>query len=330
MGRTNWVKGIAGDGGGYTPVRATVLGGTGGVWRVLDEHGEMREASMRGRLKRTGKEGGDEPLKLAVGDDVTVEADERGGAWVIAEILPRRSRLARRAPGGAFGERVVVANLDQVVIVFAAARPEPHPRMLDRFLVIAAANDIPARIVINKIDLASPDEVLARFADYQRAGYPLHLTSATARIGLDTLAAALHGRMTAISGPSGAGKSSLLNAIYPGFNLRVGEISSSVNKGRHTTVGASMHPLPPPESGFVVDTPGLREVGMWNVEPGELGRCFLEFRQFIDDCRFRDCRHRAEPDCAVRAAVAAGEIGAERYDSYLRLLEELEGSSPAW
>jgi ribosome biogenesis GTPase / thiamine phosphate phosphatase len=325
------VKERADDEGESLPVKATVLGGTGGIWRVLDEHGETREASMRGRLKQTGKEGGDEPLKLAVGDEVVIEADERGGAsWVIAEILPRRSRLARRAPGGAYGERVVVANVDQVVIVFAAAQPEPHLRMLDRFLVIAAANDIPARIVINKIDLASPDEVFVRFANYQRAGYPLHLTSTLARVGLDKLAEALHGRVTAISGPSGTGKSSLLNAIYPGFNLRVGEISRSVNKGRHTTVGASMHPLPPPESGFVVDTPGLREVGVWNVEPGELGRCFVEFRPFIESCRFRDCLHRAEPDCAVRAAVALGDVGAERYDSYLRLLEELEAGAPAW
>ncbi|HEY9449851.1 MAG TPA: ribosome small subunit-dependent GTPase A [Gemmatimonadaceae bacterium] len=325
------MKETADDEGESLPVRATVLGGTGGIWRVLDERGETREASMRGRLKQTGKGGGDEPLKLAVGDEVVIEADERGGAsWVIAEILPRRSRLVRRAPGGAYGERVVVANVDQVVVVFAAAQPEPHPRMLDRFLVIAAANDIPARIVINKIDLASSDEVLVRFGNYQKAGYPLHLTSTVARIGLDKLAEALHGRVTAISGPSGAGKSSLLNAIYPGFNLRVGEISRSVNKGRHTTVGASMHPLPPPESGFVVDTPGLREVGVWNVEPGELGRCFVEFRPFIESCRFRDCHHRAEPDCAVREAVARGDVGAERYDSYLRLLEELEQGSPAW
>ena len=317
-------------------LKAAVLSGTGGVWRTLDEAGVTRDVSLRGRLKQAGKggggseEGGREALKLAVGDQVIIERTERGDAWAIAEILPRRSQLARKAPGTEFRERVVVANVDQVVIVFAAAQPEPHPRMLDRFLVIAAANDIPARVVINKIDLVSEDDVRARFAAYERAGYPLHLTSAATGAGLDELATALRGRETAISGPSGAGKSSLLNAIYPGFNLRVGEISRSVNKGRHTTVGASMHPLPDPAGGFVVDTPGLREVGIWELDPRELAGCFIEFRPHIERCRFADCLHRAEPGCAVRDAVAAGEVSADRYDSYLRLLEELERSARAW
>ncbi|HEY9480002.1 MAG TPA: ribosome small subunit-dependent GTPase A [Gemmatimonadaceae bacterium] len=319
-------------------MKAAVLSGTGGVWRTLDEAGVTRDVSLRGRLKQAGKggggggseEGGREALKLAVGDQVIIERTERGDAWAIAEILPRRSQLARKAPGTEFRERVVVANVDQVVIVFAAAQPEPHPRMLDRFLVIAAANDIPARVVINKIDLVSEDDVRARFAAYERAGYPLHLTSAATGAGLDELATALRGRETAISGPSGAGKSSLLNAIYPGFNLRVGEISRSVNKGRHTTVGASMHPLPDPDGGFVVDTPGLREVGIWELDPRELAGCFIEFRPHIERCRFADCLHRAEPGCAVRDAVAAGEVSADRYDSYLRLLEELERSARAW
>ena len=311
-------------------LRAAVLSGTGGVWRTLDENGVTREVSMRGRLKQVGKGSGSDALKLAVGDEVVIEPAERGDAWAIAEILPRRSRLVRRAPGTEFRERVVVANVDQVVIVFAAAQPEPHPRMLDRFLVIAAANDIPARVVINKSDLVAEDDVRARFSAYERAGYPLHLTSATTGAGLDALASALHGRETAISGPSGAGKSSLLNAIYPGFNLRVGEISSSVNKGRHTTVGASMHPLPGPGGGFVVDTPGLREVGIWELDPRELASCFIEFRPHTENCRFSDCLHRAEPGCAVRDAVVANEVSADRYDSYLRLLEELERSARAW
>ncbi len=321
-------------------LKAAVLSGAGGVWRTLDEHGVMREVSMRGRLKMRGKggEGGGgegraderEALKLAVGDEVIIALAERGDAWAIEEILPRRSRLARRSPGTVYRERVVVANVDQVLVVFAAAQPEPHPRMLDRFLVIAAANDIPARVAINKIDLASEAAVRARFAVYERAGYPLHLTSTVTRAGLDELAAALHARSTAISGPSGVGKSSLLNAIYPGFDLRVGEISRSVNKGRHTTVGAAMLPLPAPDGGFVVDTPGLREVGIWELDPRELDECFIEFRTYIERCRFADCLHRAEPECAVREAVSMNLVSGDRYDSYLRLLEELERSARAW
>lgn len=300
--------------------RAVVLGGTGGVWRVRTDAGDTREVSLRGRLKKEGA------VKLAVGDEVVLEAGERGDEWAIREILPRRSKLARRAPSGAYGERIVAANIDQVVAVFAAAEPEPHERMLDRFLVIAAANDIGARIVINKVELV--DNAAARFAVYERAGYPVHYTSVKLGDGLSALHDVLAGRVSALSGPSGVGKSSLLNAMYHGLNIRVGEISRSVNKGRHTTVGAELHPLP--DGGYVVDTPGLREVGVWGVEPGELDRCFLEFRPLLGACRFGDCTHATEPGCAVRAAVRDGSISAARHDSYLKLRTEIEDGAPAW
>ncbi len=299
-------------------VRAHVLRSAGGGWRVLMESGEVREVSLRGRLKQA------EAIKLAVGDEVILERDSSGDALAIAEILPRRSRLARRAPGGAFGERVVAANVDQVVAVFAAVHPQPHPRMLDRFLVIAEANDIAARIVVNKVDLAGEAAVRAIFVDHERAGYPLHITSARTGAGLTELREALHGRTSALTGPSGVGKSSLLNAMYEGLDLRVGEVSSAVNKGRHTTVGADMHPLP--DGGFVLDTPGLREVGVWNLDPSDLDHCFPEFREYRGSCRFADCRHRAEPGCAIHAAVGAGEVSAARHESYLKLLVELQGA----
>ena len=302
------------------PTRAVVLSGTGGVWRVRTDAGETLEVSMRGRLKKEGA------VKLAVGDEVVLETEERGDQWAIREILPRRSRLARRAPSGAYGERIVAANIDQVVAVFAAAEPEPHERMLDRFLVIAAANDIGARIVINKVELS--DTAVARFAVYERAGYPVHYTSVKRGDGLSQLHDVLARRVSALSGPSGVGKSSLLNAMYRGLNLRVGEISRSVNKGRHTTVGAELHPLP--DGGYVVDTPGLREVGVWGLEPGELDQCFLEFRPLLGTCRFGDCTHSTEPGCAIRAAVKAGSIAAARHDSYLKLRTEIEEGAPAW
>ena len=296
-------------------MKAVVLRGAGGVWRARDGSGAEHDVSLRGRLKHG------ESLKLVVGDEVELERDARDGTWAIADILPRRSRLARRAPGGAYGERVVAANVDQVVVVFAAAHPAPNARMLDRFLVIAAANDVPARIVINKADLA-PDGARAIFASYADAGYPVHGTSVPQRAGLDALHDVLHGRVSALTGPSGVGKSSLLNAMYPGLSLRVGEISRSVDKGRHTTVAATMHPLP--DGGYVMDTPGLREVGVWNVAPRDLDRCFPEFRRFVAECRFRDCRHHDEPGCAVRSAVESGAVTSQRYDSYRRLRTELE------
>jgi ribosome biogenesis GTPase len=317
-----------------TLVRGVVLGGTGGVWQVRTEEGETVDAALRGRLKKSnaGKRADGslrrdtvaaaaETLKLAVGDDVQLERAERNDAWAIAEILPRRSRLARRAPGGGQGERVVAANVDQVVIVFAAAKPEPHPRMLDRFLVIAEGNRLAPRIIINKVDIVGEAVARERFAAYERIGYPVHYTAARGSIGLEPLRAMLADRRSVLTGPSGVGKSSLLNALFPGANLRVGAISESVNKGRHTTVGALMLPLPD-ASGYVIDTPGLREVGMWSLPAERLDDCFPELRARRDDCRFADCRHVAEPDCAVREAVNEGGITAERYDSYLRLLEE--------
>ena len=294
--------------------RGVVMRGTGGVWEVRTDDGALQEVSLRGRLKKGEVE------KLAVGDEVFLEEDARGGAWAIAEILPRRSRLARRAPGSAYGERVVVANIDQVVVVFSVAQPEPHVRMLDRFLVIAEANDIPARIVINKVDLADEASVRAHFAAYTAAGYQIHLTSVPRGQGLAELREALSRRVSALTGPSGVGKSSLINTLYPGLNLRVGEISASVNKGRHTTVGADLHPIP--GGGFVVDTPGLREVGVWGIDPAALDQCFPEFGTFIGECRFTDCSHLHEPGCAVRDAVDAGRVSRERWQSYAKLYEE--------
>ena len=307
-----------------TRFQGVVVNGTGGIWRVRTTEGEDLDASMRGRLKKEG----DEFLKLTVGDNVIVERESADGGWAISEILPRRSRLARRMPGSGRGERIVAANLDQVVVVFAAANPEPHVRMLDRFLVIAEGNDLDARVVINKIELVDRSATEERFHDYVRAGYPVHFTSVKQRIGLDELHAALAGRTSVLSGPSGVGKSSLMNSMYPGLNLRVGEISESVNKGRHTTVGAILHPLP--DAGYVVDTPGLREVGMWGMPSEHLDACFPELRQYLGSCRFGDCTHLIEPDCAVLAAVGRGDVSSERYDSYAKLRGELEETEKKW
>ncbi|MGH7669977.1 MAG: ribosome small subunit-dependent GTPase A [Gemmatimonadaceae bacterium] len=320
-----------------------VTQGTGGVWRVLADDGTVHEASLRGRLKKSDMgrraDGGirrdtiamaRDRVKLAVGDRVRLERDERGEALAIAEILPRRSRLARRAPGGAYGERVLAANVDQVVVVFAAAHPDPHLQMLDRFLVIAEANDLPAQIVVNKVDIVGTEAAHAGFDDYLRAGYPLHFTSAKRGEGLDVLRRALEGRTSVLTGPSGTGKSSIVNALFPGLDLRVGAISESVNKGRHTTVGASLHALPGEPGSFVVDTPGLREVGMWELPVERLDLCFPEIRGLRERCRFADCRHGVEPDCEVRAAVERGEVGVARYESYLKLADELASEKPVW
>lgn len=317
------------------PLQGIVASGTGGVYRVLADDGNVVEASMRGRLKKsdTGRRADGSirrdtvasestKLKLAVGDRVTLERDSGETAWAIASILPRTSRLARRAPGGGKGERVIAANIDQVIVMFAAAKPEPHPRMIDRFLVIAEANNLHARVIINKVELAGPD-IRTRFADYEKAGYPVHYISVKQQVGLEEVAGVLAGRISVVSGPSGVGKSSLLNALFPGLGLRVSEISESVNKGRHTTVGAFLHPLPAGK-GAVVDTPGLREIGLWELPVDSFDDCFPELRELRPNCKFADCRHTKEPACAVRKSVEAGETSRERYESYLKLREELK------
>jgi ribosome biogenesis GTPase / thiamine phosphate phosphatase len=320
-----------------TSASGIVTSGTGGVWHVHCQDGRELDASLRGRLKKadTGRRADGSiirdtiaaaasRLKLAVGDRVRLELDESVSSWSIVEILPRTSRLARRAPGGGKGERVIAANVDQVIVMFAAANPEPHVRMLDRFLVIAEANDLAARIIINKVELVGESSARERFADYERADYPVHYTSVKQQLGLAAVEAELAGKISIVSGPSGVGKSSLLNALFPGLGLRVSEISESVNKGRHTTVGAFLHPLPGDARGAVVDSPGLREIGLWEFPIRELDRCFPEFREAREICKFADCAHTREPGCAVRKAVDAGQLSRARYESYLKLRGEIE------
>lgn len=296
-----------------------VIEGTGGVWQVRTPDGQQMPAALAGRLKQEERDF----VKLAVGDHVTVEPEERGQGWRITAIAPRKGVLARREPGGRYGERVLAANVDQVCVVFAVANPEPHVRMIDRFLVVCEANDLEPHVVLNKVDLVDAAAVDALAAPYERAGYPVHRTSVKRDIGLDELRAVLHGKVTAVAGPSGVGKSSLLNALHPGVALRIGEISQSVNKGRHTTVGAKLIPLPDGDEGYLVDTPGLREIAMWGLPSESLDQCFREFRPYLGECRFQDCDHEVEPQCAVQAAVTAGSIDRGRYESYVKLYAEL-------
>lgn len=304
--------------------RGVIVEGTGGVWRVHVDGGHVRDAALAGRLKQEERGG----PKLAVGDHVSVEpaATSDGVAHRIVAIEPRENVLARREPGGRHGSRVVVANVDQVFVTFAVANPEPHRRMIDRFLVICEGNSLQAHLLLNKVELV-PDAAVtdALASPYERAGYRVFRTSVKRGDGIEALREALAGRVTAFTGPSGVGKSSLLNALHPGVRLRTQEISASVNKGRHTTVGAKLVPLDA-GGGYLVDTPGLREVGMWGLPSGSLDQCFPEFRPFIGECRFQDCSHRSEPGCAVREGIARGDVDAGRYESYLKLVEEVRES----
>jgi ribosome biogenesis GTPase len=314
-------KGEAGRGNGSANPVGVVLGRTGSTYRVRVGEREV-EAVLRGRVKHRDDE------RVVAGDVVELEL-HGGGAVTITGVRPRRSVLARREAGGGGTRRLqpLAANVDQVVVVAATRDPVPNARMLDRFFIIAEANGLPASLVVNKMELdrAVGPRLSAR---YTPAGYRVIETSVVAREGLAPLAALLAGRTSVLCGPSGAGKSSLLNALQPGLRLRTGAVSAKWRTGRHTTVASRLLPLTGVAGGYVVDTPGIREVGTWGMDPNDLGTCFAEFRPYLDRCQFDDCRHLAEPGCAVRSAAAAGAFDADRLVSYERLYREV--SEPSW
>jgi ribosome biogenesis GTPase len=276
--------------------------------------------TLRGTLKRARR--GTDPA--AVGDRVRATLttpDTPAGTppeGVIEEILPRGRTLSRLARGTRDVEQVIVANVDQLVAVFAIHHPEPHPRLVDRFLLIAEAQGLEAIVCVNKLDLAAPGEVERVFAPQQAAGYPLVATSVKQEIGLDALRARLEGKISAFAGPSGVGKSSLLNAIAPARRERTAEVSQATGKGRHTTTWTTLFRIGP--GAFVADTPGIRALRLWGVDLARLDRLYPEFRPYLGACYYADCRHLNEPGCAVRAALDAGAIHPERYASYCSLV----------
>jgi ribosome biogenesis GTPase len=260
---------------------------------------------------------------VAIGDRVRfIRAGD--GSGLINEVLPRRSRLSRPSPGYGANEQVIVANADQVIPVFAAASPPPKWGLLDRYLVSAEASELPALIVITKLDLSGQNPRLDAALDiYRGIGYPVRLVSSVTGDGLDELKQALTGRTSVLVGKSGVGKTSLLNAIQPGLGLRVREVGrGGQGKGRHTTTHLEMFDLD--FGGSVVDTPGMREFGLWDVRGRDLALFFPEMAGYVGLCRFGlSCCHDQEPGCAVRKAVMTGQVSPQRYQSYLSLNEGL-------
>lgn len=297
-------------------VGGTVLRARSSFYTVAVDDGDVVEARLRGRVRQHRA-----TSDLAVIGDRVQLTRNADGTGAIEAVEPRRSRFSRRQPGprGSWREDVLVANLDLVVAVFSVADPPPNPRLIDRFLVVAEHNEIEAIVVANKTDLSNGTHARAVFEPYRRIGYDVLYTSARSGDGVDGFSARLTGRLSVVTGPSGVGKSSLLNAVQPGLRLATADVSTSLRKGRHTTSVAELHPLR--RGGHVADTPGIRELGLWQIPPDELAWCFVEFRAHLGgQCGFNDCSHIHEPRCAVRAAVEAGQISASRHDSYRRLL----------
>jgi ribosome biogenesis GTPase len=296
-------------------MQGTVLRAQSGFFWVQTNAG-LLECRLRGRLKKERQSS-----DIAVIGDLVDVKQVSPTTGAIEAVEPRRTKLARRAAGskGIWSEDVLIANLDQVLLIFACANPEFTPRMLDRYLVLTEASALDTVIVANKVDLVGAEHAREQFAIYERIGYPVIYTSTKQGQGIDDLRARLGGRISVVTGKSGVGKSSLLNVVQPNLGLATSDVSETLGKGRHTTTVAELIALDLPGGGYVADTPGIRELGLWQFPLDELDWCFREFRPFLKECYFSSCSHTHEPDCAVRAAMAAGQISEERYQSYMRL-----------
>lgn len=268
---------------------------------------------LRGRLKKGARRGD----IVAIGDRVQIQ-QLPDGSGVIESVEPRKRSLSRLAPNpqGEY-EQIIIANLDQAVLVFSCTQPEPRLGMLDRYLVICEKQQIPVLILVNKVDLLSLTEAKKIFEAYHQLGYPLVYCSAKNNRGIDELRTFLTDKISVFTGPSGVGKSTILNCLIPDWDLHSAEIRQQTQKGKHTTVVREMHPLP--EGGYVADTPGLKALALWDIQPEEVDGYFPEIRSRVANCSFSDCTHIQEPGCAVRQAVEKGEIHPSRYTSYVRL-----------
>jgi ribosome biogenesis GTPase len=276
-----------------------------------------RLCRIRGNLFESSKY----DQRVAVGDHVRIDLNASEDAGWILEILPRHTKLSRRSREGET-EQILVTNAEVLMIVAALRRPEFRSGMVDRMIVAALRGGLRPLLVLNKCDLAS-EEIWAPIREvYESLGYEVLPTSATQAIGLQELRDRLQGKTTVLSGHSGVGKSSLIKALYPDWSIRVGDVNRKVGKGRHTTVLAEMFALP--ESGYLVDTPGIRELEPFGVTRETLGQYFVEFTPFEGQCRFARCSHQHEPDCAVKEALGSGAILQRRYESFVALWESLE------
>jgi len=284
---------------------------------LVDVKGEIWTCRVRGRIFT-----GEKRTKPLVGDLVGIEPMGEPLKGIITMIEKRRSVLARTFPEVG-GEQLLVANIDQVLICTALKEPPFRPALVDRYLVTCEALSLKPVILVNKIDLVSAEKVREILEPFESIGYETLAVSAVSSEGIDELKDLLQGRQSVLTGPSGVGKSSLVNTIQPGTNLKTGAVNEMTGKGRHTTTVTSLVPV---AGGHIMDTPGIREFAPWGIVAEDLPSYFVEFAPFLGECRFRDCVHFTEPQCAVKEAVASGEILPRRYESYLHLREELLAS----
>ncbi len=283
--------------------------------RVIKAHGGYYFVKSNSRIVRCYARGKlrQQVQRLVAGDLVNFTiVDEEENEGVVEEVLPRKNQLIRPP----------VANIDQVLIVFAFAQPKPIPMLIDRMLVVIGAAGLKRALCFNKSDLATKEEVERLTSIYKNTGYPIMITSAKTGKGHEDIMNFLEGKVSIFSGPSGVGKSALLNFINPEFDLEIGELSSKISRGKHTTRLVQF--LPVGNEGLVADTPGFTSLSLQGISLGELGHLFPEIARLSGECRFADCSHRSEPGCAVHEAFITNEIQESRYESYLKFYEEIQ------
>ena len=287
-------------------MQGKIIRGIAGFYYVHVVESGVYECKAKGIFRKDG-------IKPLVGDDVEIEIlDEKDMEGNIMKILPRRNDLIRPA----------VANIDQALVVFAAAKPKPHFQLLDRFLVMMESKEIPAILCFNKSDIVDDAEIASLKEIYENCGYPLLFTSAKEETNIDELKELLRGKTTAIAGPSGVGKSSLINQLQSGVKMETGSISRKIERGKHTTRHSELIVLE--EGSYIMDTPGFGSLYVGDMEKEELKYCFPEFSAYEGKCRFNGCSHTHEPGCAVQEAVEEGKIHRMRYEDYTFLYRELQ------
>ena len=296
-----------------------VVKSTGSWYEVMKPSGEIINCRLKGKFRLQGLK---HTNPVTVGDKINYEMEPNSENGVIFSIEPRKNYIIRKSSNLSKQTHIIASNIDQAILMVTIAFPNTSLGFIDRFLVTAEAYHIPTTIIFNKVDLCTNglEDVLQETIDlyHKKVGYAYLKTSVNDKIGLDKVKELLQNKTTLVAGHSGVGKSSLLNAIEPNLNLRTGIISKTSFNGQHTTTFAQMHPLS--FGGFIIDTPGIREFGVVDLNNAELSHYFKEMKPFIGKCKFNNCQHIHEPQCTVLEALEAGKIPAERYQSYLSIM----------
>jgi ribosome biogenesis GTPase / thiamine phosphate phosphatase len=303
-------------------MKGTVIKSTGSWYQVLAEDKHIYECRLKGTFRLKDQKNTN---PITVGDHVEIEVEPNTYNAVIAFLEERKNYIIRKATNLSKQTHIIASNIDQAILVVTLAYPRTSTGFIDRFLVTAEAYNIPVIIAFNKADIyenAGLEMVNELAAIYENAGYKTLLTSAIDNKGIEALKTLMKDKVSLISGHSGVGKSTLINALEPALNLKVSEISETHEKGMHTTTFAEMFPLS--FGGFIIDTPGIKEFGMVDIKPEELGHFFPEIRELMQDCKYNNCLHQNEPGCAVRKAVEEGAFNEERYINYLNILNSEE------